>query len=96
MDSILANVPTFTAAELARILEEGEPLQIMDVRAPARVAQGRIDLIADDRFHNIRGSELMHHTSAESTGLDPDLPVAVICGLGKLHVPTYTRPFRQI
>lgn len=83
MDSILADVPTFTPAELARILEEGEPLQIMDVRAPARVAQGRIDLIADDRFHNIRGSELMHHTSVESTGLDPDLPVAVICGLGK-------------
>lgn len=83
MDSIFADVPKYTAADLARILEEGEPLQIMDVRAPARVAQGRIDLIAEDRFHNIRGSELMHHTSVESTGLDPDLPVAVICGLGK-------------
>ena len=68
---------------LARILDTGEPIQIMDVRAPERVAQGRIDLVPSERFHNVRGSELMHHESVASTGLDPGLPVAVICGEGK-------------
>jgi glyoxylase-like metal-dependent hydrolase (beta-lactamase superfamily II) len=70
------------AGELARVLAAGEPLQIMDVRAPDRVARGRIDLISPDRFHNIRGSELMHYKDIPSTGLDPDIPVAVVCGHG--------------
>jgi glyoxylase-like metal-dependent hydrolase (beta-lactamase superfamily II) len=83
MDSLLPDVPEYTPEALAEILESGEPVQIMDVRAPDRVAQGRIDLIPDERFHNIRGSELMHRMTPESTGLDPNLPVAVVCGFGK-------------
>jgi glyoxylase-like metal-dependent hydrolase (beta-lactamase superfamily II) len=83
MNSILPQVPEFTSAELAGILESGEPLQIMDVRAPEQVALGRIDLIPDARFHNVRGSELINHRDREATGLDPALPVAVVCGAGK-------------
>jgi glyoxylase-like metal-dependent hydrolase (beta-lactamase superfamily II) len=71
------------ARELARILAEEEPLQIMDVRAPDRVANGRIDLISPERFHNTRGSELINARDVGDTGLDPNLPVAVICGHGK-------------
>lgn len=69
--------------DLARLLEGGTPLQIMDVRAPARVERARIHLVPPERFHNVRGSDLMHHKDVASTGLDPDLPVAVICGHGK-------------
>jgi len=72
-----------SSQELARILGAGEPLQIMDVRAPERVARERIDSVPPERFHNIRGSELMHFKDISSTGLDPDLPVAVICGHGQ-------------
>jgi glyoxylase-like metal-dependent hydrolase (beta-lactamase superfamily II) len=68
--------------ELARLLEGGEPIQIMDVRAPERVAQGRIDLVAPERFHNVRGSRLRQLLDVASTGLDPNLPVAVVCGQG--------------
>lgn len=75
--------PTYSAEELARLLEAGEPIQIMDVRAPHRLTQGRVDLAPDHRFHNVRGSELINRTSIESTGLDPELPVAVVCAMGK-------------
>jgi glyoxylase-like metal-dependent hydrolase (beta-lactamase superfamily II) len=73
----------YSARGLARILDAGEPIQIMDVRAPERVARSRIDLVPSERFHNVRGSELMHHQNVASTGLDPTLPVAVVCGHGE-------------
>jgi glyoxylase-like metal-dependent hydrolase (beta-lactamase superfamily II) len=72
----------YEAGELARMISGGDPLQIMDVRAPERVARGRIDLLPPERFHNIRGSQLMRAGDVASTGLDPSLPVAVICGRG--------------
>ena len=36
----LPNAPEISSSELAEILEGGEPIQIMDVRAPERVARG--------------------------------------------------------
>ena len=68
--------------EFARAIRAGEPLQVMDVRAPERVARGRIETIPSHRFHNIRGSELMHYKDVPSTGLDPELPVVAVCGRG--------------
>jgi glyoxylase-like metal-dependent hydrolase (beta-lactamase superfamily II) len=81
--SSIPEAALYTAEELARLLEAGAPIQIMDVRAPHRLEQGRIDLVPPHRFHNVRGSELINRTSIESTGLDPELPVAVVCGAGK-------------
>lgn len=75
-------VPEISAGELAASLERGEPLQIVDVRAPARVATGRIDLVPPERFHNIVGSELRRRTTLEHSGLDPALPTVVVCGRG--------------
>jgi glyoxylase-like metal-dependent hydrolase (beta-lactamase superfamily II)/rhodanese-related sulfurtransferase len=83
VSSLLPETPEYTAQELARILEIGEPVQIMDVRAPERVKEGRIDLGPEERFHNVRGSDLMRATSVSETGLDPKLPVALVCGMGK-------------
>lgn len=80
---LLPDAPEFSARELARILDAGDPLQIMDVRAPGRVAAGRIDLVPPERFHNIPGSELIRRLDVAATGLDPELPVAIICGAGK-------------
>lgn len=67
--------------ELARALESGEAVQVLDVREPFRVAT-RIDLVPDERFHNIPGSQVMQRTDLRSTGLDPGIPVAVVCGFG--------------
>ena len=76
------SVPEIAPADLARAIERGEPVQIVDVRAPERVRAGRLDLVPDARFFNIRGSELAARTSLEGTGIDPSNPVAVVCGFG--------------
>ena len=62
--------PEISPLDFARALERGEAMQVVDVRAPARVAQGRIDLVPDARFHNIRGSELITYASLDRTGIE--------------------------
>ncbi len=74
--------PEVTSEELARALEAGDRVQLVDVRAPERVQAGRIDLGPDELFHNIVGSKLIQHRSLDSTGIDPAIPVAVVCGHG--------------
>ena len=44
---------------LMQMLERGEDVQVLDVRAPQRLESGRIENLPDDRFFNITGSELM-------------------------------------
>jgi glyoxylase-like metal-dependent hydrolase (beta-lactamase superfamily II) len=77
-----AHALEITAFELARALEVGEPLQVLDVRAPARVAAGRVDTVPAHRFHNIVGSRVRAQRSLDGTGLDPTVPIAVVCGHG--------------
>ncbi len=77
------DVPETSPAELARLLESGAPLQIMDTRSRERVAEGRIDLVPPDRFHNVPGSILAACATLPVTGLDPSLPVVTVCGHGK-------------
>jgi glyoxylase-like metal-dependent hydrolase (beta-lactamase superfamily II) len=76
------NVPEMTPAELARALEAGDAVQVLDVRAPQRVAAGHIDIAPEGRFHNIVGSQLVQMLSPEQIGLDQDVAVAVVCGHG--------------
>jgi len=64
----------------ARALESGEPLQVVDVRNPARIAEGRIDLVPAGRFINIVGSALLARLA--TTGLDAAIPAVVVCGHG--------------
>lgn len=73
----------YTARELASLMEEGRPLQAMDVRAPEKVAQGRLDGIPGHRYKNIRGSKLKEIHDLGSTELDPEIPVVVVCGHGE-------------
>lgn len=69
--------------DLAARLEAGEPIRVLDVRAPQRLADGRVDPVPADRFHNVRGSEFVHLADpAASIGLDPADPVAVVCDHG--------------
>ncbi len=69
--------------DLARRLEAGEPIRVLDVRAPERLSAGRVDPVPTDRFHNIPGSEFVRLADpASEIGLDPADPVAVVCGHG--------------
>lgn len=75
-------VSEVSAYELAQALEAGEPIQLVDVRAPARVEAGRIDIGPNGRFHNIVGSRLIEVAGVAGTDIDPRLPVTVVCGHG--------------
>ncbi len=75
--------PEIEPADLARRLEGGERVRVLDVRAPQRLAAGRVEPVPEDRFHNIPGSEFVQIADPESSlGLDPTDPVAVVCGHG--------------
>lgn len=64
-------------------MEEGEVFQVMDVRAPERLAQGRLDRVPPELYQNVRGSELIQIHDLGDTGLEPELPAVVVCGHGK-------------
>lgn len=73
-----------TPAELADRLENGEDVQVLDVRAPHRLASGSIEA---SRFHNVPGSQIMSMDDPAAAGLDPDAPVAVVCAHGNSSQP---------
>lgn len=75
-------IPEIDAVGLARELEAGADLQILDVRAPERLAAGRIDLGPASNFKNLPGSVVLALPSPAMTGLDPARPVVCVCGHG--------------
>jgi len=72
-------VPEITADDLALRLERAEPLQVLDVRMPARAAEGHIDV---ERYFNVALPRLFAVPDAEETGLRREAPVAVVCDRG--------------
>lgn len=76
------SVPDIAPDELARRLDAGEPLQVLDIRAPDRVARGHIGLGASLDFHSLRGARVAAAPAIDSLGLDRGRPVAVVCGHG--------------
>ena len=74
------HVPEMTPGEFVGAVESGRDLQVLDVRAPFRLAAGRIDIVPDERFHNIPGSQLLKMKDLEETGLAS--PLVVVCGFG--------------
>ena len=75
-------VPLIPAADLAQRLDQGQRVQVLDIRAADRVAQGRVTLGATLDFRALAASHLYQLPTLESLGLDPRAPVAVICGHG--------------
>ncbi|HLQ66710.1 MAG TPA: MBL fold metallo-hydrolase [Candidatus Limnocylindrales bacterium] len=76
------DVPEITPEELVQRLESGAPMRVLDVRAPAAVAAGRIDLVPAERFINIRGSELLAMGEGVRGTIPANGPIAVVCGRG--------------
>ena len=77
------STPEMTAEELVRRIEAREEVHVLDIRAPSRLENGRIDIVPGDRFHNVRGSEILKLEDPVQTGLPRGAPVAVVCGHGK-------------
>jgi len=78
-----APIPSeITPSDLARALESAEPIQVLDVRAPASVTAGHVEAGPPHRFHNLVGSRVRAKDSLAAAGLDPTIPIAVVCGHG--------------
>jgi glyoxylase-like metal-dependent hydrolase (beta-lactamase superfamily II) len=76
------SVPEISPMEFIRALEAGQTFQVVDVRSPERVATGHIDIVPGDRFHNVTGSRLMGVSDLAGSGIDPAIPIVVVCGHG--------------
>jgi glyoxylase-like metal-dependent hydrolase (beta-lactamase superfamily II) len=74
--------PEIAPQELAERLDRGEPLQVLDVRAPERVERGHVELGAELDFHAHPNSTLLALADSGGLGLDGARPIAVICGHG--------------
>jgi glyoxylase-like metal-dependent hydrolase (beta-lactamase superfamily II)/rhodanese-related sulfurtransferase len=71
-----------TAEELARRLDRGERVQLLDVRSPSSVARGRITFGPGLDFHAIPGSQVERALSSNTLGVDSKKEVLVVCGHG--------------
>ena len=69
-------VPQLAPDDLARRLDSGEPVQVLDVRAPERLTAGRVTLGEKLAFQNLKGSALYAMPTLEGLGLDPGVPIA--------------------
>jgi glyoxylase-like metal-dependent hydrolase (beta-lactamase superfamily II) len=76
------SLPQVGPQELADRLDRGEPVQLLDVRAPDKVAGGHLAFGPRLDFRAIPNSTLFALPSLDPLGLDPARPVAVICGHG--------------
>jgi glyoxylase-like metal-dependent hydrolase (beta-lactamase superfamily II) len=77
-----SDLPEIAAVDLATRLDGGEALQLLDIRAPERVAQGRVTYGATLAFRAVAASRLYELPSLAPLGLDPAVPIAVMCGHG--------------
>lgn len=75
-------VPEISPEDLVRTIESGGRIRILDIRAPQALAGGRIELGTPEQFLNMRGSEVMSMGEGIRSTLDPDMPLAVVCGHG--------------
>src|SRR2546430_6995046 len=81
------SVPHIPATDLARRLDQGERVQLLDIRTPERVARGRVTLGATLDFRTLPASAMYELPTLDSLRLDPAAPVAGICGHGNSSQP---------
>src|SRR2546429_9160624 len=86
-------VPRIPATDLARRLDQGERVQLLDIRTPERVARGRVTLGATLDFRTLPASAMYELPTLDSLRLDPAAPVAVICRprQSSQHAPPHPR-----
>ncbi len=72
--------PEITPEDLVLRVESGTPFRLLDVRA--NTASGRIDIVPEARYVNIRGSQVMAMGADVRTAVPNGDPVAVVCERG--------------
>src|SRR5207244_7435855 len=77
-----SSLPQLPPQALAERLDRGEPLQVLDVRAPDKVDSGHIALGSELDFHAQPNSKLFAMPDVAALRLDAARPIAVICGHG--------------
>jgi len=77
-----STAPEISPEDLVRAIESGAPIRVLDIRAPNALAGGRIDVGSPDQFVNMRGSEVVSLGEGIRSALDPEMPLAVVCGRG--------------
>src|SRR5258706_2223665 len=77
-----SSLPQIPPQELAERLDRGEPLQVLDVRAPDKVERGHIVLGSELDFHAQPNSKLFALPDLGALALDTSRPIAVVCGHG--------------
>src|SRR3989442_12110159 len=77
-----SSLPQLPPQELAERLDRGEPLQVLDVRAPDKVDSGHIALGSELDFHAQPNSKLFTMPDVSALHLDTTRPIAVVCGHG--------------
>src|SRR2546428_9393016 len=83
----MPDLPQIPPDELARRLDRGDRVQVLDIRAPEKVARGRVAFGAALDFKALPGSHLYRLPTLDALGLAPGTPVAVICGHGNSSKP---------
>lgn len=78
----MADLPQLTPQDLAERLDQGESVQVLDVRAPEKVAAGHVAVGSGLAFRAMPNSKLLALSSLDELRLDPKRPVAVICNRG--------------
>ena len=73
-------VPEISPEELVLRIESGAPLRVLDVRA--NTANGRIDIVKQDRYLNIRGSQILAMGDDVRSAVPDSDMVAVVCDRG--------------
>jgi len=74
--------PELTGEELVTLVEAGKRVHVLDVRAPERLAAGRVEVVPSEDFYNIRGSAVLSNASPSSLGIPQNGTLAVVCGHG--------------
>src|SRR6266571_3155015 len=77
-----SSLPQIPPQELAERLDRGEPVQVLDVRAPDKVQRGHIVLGSELEFHAHPNSKLFALPDVGELHLDTARPIAVVCGHG--------------
>src|SRR3972149_4995767 len=86
-----ATIPQIPAAELAHRLDRGERVQLLDIRASERVAQGTVSFGPTLDFRALPASEIYRLPWLAPLELDPANPVAGPGGTGTPPAPAGPR-----
>ena len=74
-------IPEITPQQLARKIDLGEKLQIVDIRPASSVAAARIETGEQGSFQNIPVSSLLSNSSLPAS-IEPSNPTVVVCARG--------------